>query len=90
MKSCRAVSVAAMGTLLVIGAASSCRDVARPEVPPVTTAQTEFQIDVAAVDPELVRWSQKVGGVCFVGTRDPSNVLSLEELRRPLRRMRST
>ena len=41
MKSCRAASVAAMGTLLVIAAASSCREPARPDIPPVTTARAD-------------------------------------------------
>lgn len=42
MRSCRAASVAAMGTLLVIGAASSCREAARPEeIPPVTSARPD-------------------------------------------------
>lgn len=41
MRSCRAASVFATGALLVMGAVASCRDAARPEVPPLTTARPE-------------------------------------------------
>lgn len=38
MKACRTASVFAMGALLAVGAIGACREPAKPEVPPLTTA----------------------------------------------------